>query len=212
MKKRFFILALILSMVLLSMTACNEEMDENDFGDIFVTGYKPILTAEMLIEGSDLIIRGRVISKDGEAMNNPNNDRVSSDGVILNALITSYTVEIDEVYKGYVAGETICVKTIYGAGYPASMLVGEDGKLTSETQERRKELSTEGDCILMLTYNQTEAEVDTGYFPTREVGYLQPDGSGYYTNGDKISPISLTPEDIPEKLEAIKNRKNEVYY
>lgn len=207
MKNRVLAIGLLLMVSMFLMTACNNE----DFEPVSIayTHFYPVLTPENLVETSDLIIRGRVISKDGEAMSNPDNTRKETNAAILNALITSYTVEIDEIYKGSYRGDTICVKTSYGAGLTPEMILGEDKNVAVETDENRMGLSTEGDCILLLSYIKTDAEVDTGYFPTRGAGYLQPDENGNYSNHDANSPMTVTPESLVATIASVKEKPSQ---
>ncbi len=208
MKKSTLLFVVMLVVSVLLMTSCyrkqEELFSEGEAVSIGVTHTYAALTPEYLVETSDLIIRGRVISKDGAAMSNPDNTRKATDAAILNALITSYTVEIDEIYKGNYREDTICVKTSYGAGLTPEMILGESKDVAIENDEAKLSLSTEGDCILLLSYIETDAEVDTGYFPTRGAGYLQPDGNGNYSNNDAHNPMTVTPESLAATIASVK--------
>lgn len=213
MKKHFFLFTILLMILTLLMTSCHNGKEglysEGEAVSIGVTHTYAALTPEYLVETSDLIIRGRVISKDGEAMSNPDNTRKATNAAILNALITSYTVEIDEIYKGDYRGDTICVKTSYGEGLTPEMIRGESKDIAIENDEVKLALSTEGDCILLLSYIETDASVDTGYFPTRGAGYLQPDGDGNYSNNDAHNPVTVTPENLVATIASVKENPSQ---
>ncbi len=206
MKKERILCVIIVSLAFLLMscktTDKNLDLSDDETEYIISTGYKAVYSKESLLEMSDLIIQGRVISKDGEAMSNPDNTRIMDGALIANALITSYTVEIDQIYKGSYDGETICVKTAYGSGLPPELILQEDETVTVLNGREKTELSSRNDCILLLSYEETDSEVDTGYFPTMSLGYLVPDGTGNYSNNSASSPVTVSPETLLADLAA----------
>ncbi|MBQ7090684.1 MAG: hypothetical protein IJN82_06165 [Clostridia bacterium] len=205
--KFLFVLVFILIFLITSCRSSERELDltKSDKEKYIVTSYDAVYTQEQLLEMSDLIVRGRVISKDGEAMSNPDNTRMKDGALIANALISSYTVKIDQIYKGNYEGETICVKTSYGSGLPPELILGEDEEVIVLNEEEKIDLSPKNDCILLLSYDETDSEVDTGYFLTMSLGYLVPDGNGNYSNNDAGSPVTVSPDTLSADLAALYN-------
>lgn len=198
----FLIIALCLCMTSCSRSQPNASLDDGEKNTIYITSSSAHYEPTELLQLSDLILQGRVVQKNDEVMSNPDNTLVNKDGVLIgNALITDYTVEIDRVYKGSYDEETIHVKTNYGDGLtPELILNGEDEDSVLATKPDKIELSTEGDCILLLTYIDTGYEESSGYFPIMMLGYLTPDGTGQYTNNASVNNITLTTDSLVAEL------------
>lgn len=205
------LIVLLLLMLGLNMTSCRRHLEDapldqnNEVVEVLVTETKAQVSPSYLIEQSNLIIRGRILQKNGEVMSNPDNTLVNKEGVLIgNALITDYTVAIDQVYKGDFDGETIQVKTNYGDGLsPEMILNGEGNGVVLGNTPKKVELSTEGDCILLLTYIDTGYEESSGYFPIMMLGYLTPDGNGAYTNHDSDNPVTVSPDTLASEIAAL---------
>lgn len=203
-KIKRIILCMLLCALGLCLFSCNSEDKslKKDIIDVCIT--KATFTQAQLLKMADIIIKGTVVEKNGTVFSNPDGSLKNTKGYqILNELITDYTVEIEEIYKGSYEGETIHVKTGYGNGLNSDLILyGEEENSVLGTELEQVQLAVGGDCILLLTYSDTGHEESSGYFPTVSLGYLAPDGNGNYTNGDSFSNVTVTPATLPAEITA----------
>ncbi len=106
---RYLVLGVLLISFSACLLSCKEEGADKSGGDTStVTGTEARLTQEQLLQEADLVVKGTVTAKNGETMSNPDGTLKDAEGYqILNQLITDYTVEIEEIYKGSYSGDTI---------------------------------------------------------------------------------------------------------
>jgi hypothetical protein len=204
-KIKRIILCMLLLALSLCLFSCKSEVDplENDEKYIIYTTHTDaVFTQKQLLKMADIIVKGTVTEKNGSVFSNPDGSLKDIRGYqIVNQLITDYTVEIEEIYKGSYEGDAIHVKTGYGDGLDSDLILhGEDDDSVLGTELEQVQLAVGGDCILLLTYSDTGYEESSGYFPTVSLGYLAPDGNGNYTNGDNISNVTVTPATLPAEI------------
>ena len=173
-------------------------------------------TQEELIQNAVLIIRGKVIRNNGYVMTNPDGTRKSAlndEWYILNQQITSYTVEISEIYKGTYSGSTIEVKTANGMGLtPDLILYGEDETSILASPMKRRDLQVGKECILLLQENteeNTNCSEEMGFFPIVRAGYLLDEGNGIYSNNLSGNSIKLSAVDPGAEIAAALNTVTE---
>ncbi len=167
---------------------------------------KASFNKEQLLEKGDLIIRGKVLTKDSEVMTNPDGTTTDKNGhIITNEQIAAYTVEIDEVYKGSYDEETIEVKTSNGSGLsPDLILYGEDETTILGTPLDRFDMEPGAECIIILCRLETGSEITTGYYPFGpDCGYFLPDGNGNYVNQKTASAVTLSPDTLADEIAAL---------
>lgn len=200
---RYLVLGVLLISFSACLLSCKEEGADKSGGDTStVTGTEARLTQEQLLQEADLVVKGTVTAKNGETMSNPDGALKDAEGYqILNQLITDYTVEIEEIYKGSYSGDTIRVKTASGDGVNADLAAyDEEGNALMESDPEQSQLAVNEDRILLLSYTDTGHEESTGYFPTLNLGYLKPDGSGNYTNGEDPNNVTVNPETLADEI------------
>ena len=167
---------------------------------ITVSGSKALISQEDLTSGADLILRGRVKSKTGELMLNPDGKKTDASGqVIPNEQITSYELEIYELYKGEYAETTMVVKTSNGRNLsPELILYGEDENNVLSQPLSRFDLTVGQDCILYLTKVESELAEKAGYYPFRgKAGYFPKSDDGVYQNKGAL-PLTNTPQQLAD--------------
>lgn len=88
----------------------------------------PYYTKEELFRERKLIFKGKILEQGSSAMTNPDNTRMDQYGYqIENSLVTKYTVQIEDLYKGEYLDETIELNVSNGGGLsPDLILYGED--------------------------------------------------------------------------------------
>lgn len=180
-----------------------EQQEEKDV--LVVSKTMPSYTEEELLQNAALILRGRVLQLNSETLTNPDGTLLNEDGsTVFNQMVLDYTVAIDEIYKGSYTGTTIHVKTSYGDGLNSDLILyGEDEHAVLGSDLGRMDLSTEGDCILLLNYVDTGREVSTGYFLTGESSYLIPDSNGNYSSANGlVNPLTVSPNTLAAEIAA----------
>ena len=178
--KRFLVLMLVL-MLILSLSSCKKE---KSYLDICIDSES--LYKSELIDRAELIVRGRVLSKNYEEMSNPDGTKTDSSGVaVSNAQYAEYTVEIYDVYKGEYTGDTVNVMTENGRDLsPDLILYGEDDDLILGSPLKRIDLDVGKECILLLVYVDKHVADYSGYYPYAK-------GLGYYPLGEDGKYVAL---------------------
>lgn len=173
---------------------------------------KAQLSKEELLDKGQLVVKVRILSKAAEEMANPDGKAVDSTGAAIdNRLVTSYTAEVLEVYKGNYTQHTIVVKTAEGRGLsPDLILYGEDEKYILATPLTRFSLVTAKEYVLVLVDNKGENAVMTGYFIYGpEIGSFSVDEKGVWNNKEPISDIVFTEKNIQSEIASIVSEEKE---
>lgn len=201
--KRVILLALLCA---LSFTAIScTQLDSSKKNRITIDALQVRIPQKTLIARAEIIIKGKVLEIADQFMTNPDGKRTLEDGsVIENAQITVYTVEIQQLYKGEYTDSTIQVLTSNGRGLsPDLILKGEDDTSILAEDLDRLDLTVGEECILMLAYGEQICEEAFGYYLCYgHAGYFTADGNGGYCNAKAVSPVTLTPETLPDDIAA----------
>lgn len=183
-----------------------EEEKPKEKDRLEITASKMYYTKEHLIQKAELIFKGKVLKKEKEYMTNPDGTLQQEGwGVIPNAQVAEYTVEIQELYKGEYNEKTITVKTVNGYNLsPDLILYGEDEHVILDTPLERIDFEVGKECILMLVNvaNSIGGNEDgyqslygrPGYFP------LQEDGT--YKTVDTDTGYTLSKETLKQEIES----------
>lgn len=196
--KRLTVIMLILALSV-TLMACQQK--EKSVLNISMS--EAVYSKDELIQTADLILKGKVLSKDQEIMTNPGGTKNG----IMNEQITTYTIEIDELYKGAYADETISVKTTNGMGLsPDLILYGEDENDVLAEPLERFDLSVGKECVLILRYFDSDLESRAGYYVYGEdQGYFILDGNGAFKSRKdwvKYSPdLATLPQEIAQAMQ-----------
>ncbi len=170
---------------------------------IGITETYPRFSQEELTKKAELILHGRVKAKTGELMLNPDGKRTDASGQkVTNEQITSYEVEVYNVYKGTNEKETVVVKTSNGYGLsPDLILYGEDENVKLALPLKRFDLTVGEECVMYLV-NVTDGPPEAdGYYPiVGGAGYFVKKGDAFKNNG--ALPLTNT----LEQLEKIKQK------
>ena len=182
MKKLTRISILFIALVLcLSMMACGKAKQEKD--TIYISSSKAAWDKNDLLQRSDIVVRGKIVSKNYELMTNPDGTAKDSKGeLITNSQVAEYTMEIYDIYKGKYDGDTINVMTYNGYGLePDLILYGEDEKSILSSPIERVDYELGKECILLIAYANDVSEGYDGYYPVGgKSGYYPLDESGKY--------------------------------
>ncbi len=166
MKKYLHFCLLTIIALSLLLSSCTFKPTAKD--DLLVFTTDAVYTTEQLINEADLILKGRVASVDGGVMTNPKLDRNIKDDngrTVNNEQIHTYIFEIDTIYKGEHAGDTVEVKTSNGFGLsPDLILYGEDETTVLSTSLDRFDLEVGSECILTLTLFNASPAIRSGYY------------------------------------------------
>lgn len=158
---------------------------------------------EELLKKAEIILKGRVASKDSEFMTNPDGTRTNENGdVVTNCQVATYTVEIDQLYKGDYSADTITVKTANGHGLsPDLILYGEDETHILADELNRFDLEVGKECILLLSaYDESLDDLDGYYAVFGNFGYFLPDENGGYTNNTPTNIVTLSPDTLTQDI------------
>ena len=167
------------------------------------SGVKAAYQKSDVIKAAELIVRGKILSKNSEEMTNPDGTRKDENGnAYENCLVTDYTVEVYDVYKGEWSEQTVHVKTFTGYGLsPDLILYGEDDKTVLADPVDRLELEVGGECILCLTQIENVFPDRSGYrVQYGNHGYLKADGNGNYQNSGVGKPFSLSADTAAQEI------------
>ncbi len=173
---------------------------------------KALLSKEELLAKGNLVVKVLVQSKDAEEMANPDGKAVDSTGTVIdNRLVTSYTAEVLEVYKGDYTKRSIIVKTAEGRGLsPDLILYGEDEEFILSPPLTRFALEPGMEYVLILVDNKGENDVLTGYFIFGpEYGCFAMDEKGVWNNKELISSVTFEDKTIQGEIVSILNEKNQ---
>jgi len=197
-------ISLLIFCILIS--GCQTKPVEKDF--ISITTTKEKLYKQDLISRAEIIIEGKVVSKNFETMTNPDGTALDSSGkALVNCQIAEYTVQINEKYKGDYNGDTINVMTYNGYGLNSDLILyGEDEKSILETPLERVDLEVGQDCILLLQYVDDVCEGYDGYYPVaNRLGYYPKDQNGNYTCDVDVEydNFSFSSDTVKQELSAL---------
>ncbi len=167
MKKRhLYFYSLTIIILALVLSSCANKV--NSKSTLEISNSYPTYTPEQIIDRADLIVKGKITSIDEGIMVNPENNKSLKDDtgrIVANEQIHTYVFEIDTVYKGNYAEDTIQVKTSNGyALSPDLILYGEDETTILESPLVRFDLEVGSDCILALKYSDLHLQIRNGYY------------------------------------------------
>ena len=164
---------------------------------VSISGSYPHYEKDELLKERPLVFKGIVTKKGESYMRNPDGTLTNEyGGPITNYQTTEYTIQIQELYKGSYAEETIILKINNGYGLNADLILyGEDE--TTKLAEKPKffELTVGEEYIFTPAFITSKDPRFEGYQVSQQSAFaVTSDGSFANSNGEKVSPDTIRQE------------------
>ncbi|MBQ6823458.1 MAG: hypothetical protein IJP27_02285 [Clostridia bacterium] len=170
------------------------------------TSSYPRIEKNDVLRDAEIILLGTVTETDGGVMTNPDLTLKDEKGQILsNMQLTTYTIEIDELYKGDYTDETIKLYVTNGYGLsPELILYGEDETtIWADWEQEVLRLEVGTPAIFALKYHEKSDLAPAGYYlETKKTGYLPRNEKGEYQTVHWPTPITLDPATMKDDITA----------